>query len=542
MSKRATSRAAPPTRQPQRRGAPSGVTKPPSGAGHDRRPLGQQLLRVGPQNPAGVSSIMRLADTGYMWRLCDLFEEFRNLDCHTQTVTSRRERSLANVPWQLIAASEKRRDLKVAAWVEEVLKAMGSAAMRGIPLRGFSDAVIHLNGGVIHGYSAGELPWMRDGKYVKPAGFLPMGPRRFIYATMDGSLRWYDVNGPLHDYPGIDLLGDFPDGRFMVHRPRINGAAGPREGLIRPLTWATMFRNWAVADWHRMGEQAWKPYRVGYYKKDGSVDEDRTALEEAARELTAMGFTALPDSVTLEIAYAKNRTAGDGGVHGALASFLAAEMSKVTLGATLAVEQGRVGSNALGNVHESVATQVRDADARAMEETIQRQLIAPLVRYNFGDVPVPVFRFITEEGADLSLLAIAIEKLAKQGLQIPAKWTRTSFGIPEPEVGEELLDGTLRRDPEEVAAEAEKAREEQAQQQQAAPNAEQPAKGQLKPSKKAPAAANDSGEGDDLPVSEKALQQAHRAYVVDRILTMAGMRRPLNYGRPPANDSRVYAA
>jgi phage gp29-like protein len=499
----------------------------PSPAGSDRRPLQQQYFRVGPQNPAGVTAIMRLADTGYMWQLCDLFEEYRNKDCHLQTVVSRRERALADTPWQVIPASEKRRDLKIAAWIEQILQTMGAEPVFGVNLRGFADTVIHLNAGTIYGYSAGEVPWTKEGKYIKPAGFLPMGQRRFVFSAFDASLRWFDVNGPAVidgksvSYPGLDPLTDYPAGRFLVHRPRINGAVGPREGLIRPLTWATMFRLWTVTDWHRAGEKAWKPYTVGKYKKNASVDEDRKAVEEALQFLTSMGFAALPDSVEYEIFYPKNRTAGDGGVHGGLANFLGAEMSKVTLGATLAVEQGRVGSNALGNVHEGVEGRIRDADARAMEETIQRQLIMPLVRYNFGDVELPTFRFITEEGADLGQLAIAIDKLAARGLQIPAKWTRTTFGIPEPDIGEELLSGGLRQDLVAVAAEAEKAKQQAEQAQQNAP-AEKPQDGEDD-------TANDNA--GDLPVSEKAVKAAHRSYVVHQILTAAGMRARPNYGR-----------
>lgn len=530
-----SSRSAPSRSAAQVRGKPSGLTKPPvDNAGTDRRPLNQQYLWVGPQNPAGVSSIIRLADTGYMWRLCDLFEKYRNEDSHLQTVASRRERSLADVPYQVIPASEKRRDLKIAAWIEEVLKAMGDEKVGDVSTRGFTDAITHLNSGVIYGYAVGELPWKKDGKYVKPAGFLPMGARRFVYSQMDASLRWFDMTGAITDYPGVDPVNDYPEGRFLVHRPRINGAVGPREGLIRCLTWAAMFRLWTVKDWHRSGEFSWKPYRIGYYKKDGSIDEDRTAIEEALQYLSTNGFAVLPDTVEVDISFAKNRTAGDGGVHGGLAAFLAAEMSKVTLGATLSVEQGRVGSNALGNVHQDVARAVRDADARALEDTIQRQLIAPLVRYNFGDVPMPAFRFVTEEGADLSLLAIALEKLAKLGLQIPAKWVRTTFGIPEPDIGEELMDGSLRCDPVEVAAEAEKARKKLEEQmnggtQQPSDPAQDPALNEQPAQKPSKEPANDNGP----PVSEKALARAYRTFVVDRILNMAGFR-ATNFSREAA--------
>lgn len=521
------------------RGAPAGTTK--VSQAQAPRPLSQQYLRPGRQNPESVSVIMREADMGYTWRLCDLFENYRNLDCHLQTVVSRRERSLADVPWQMIPASEKRRDVKIAAWVEEVLKGMGDTKVMGLEVRSITDAIVHLNAGVFHGYGAGENLWQRDGKYVKPVGFLPMQPRRFIFAQEDASLRWFDVNGPLAPYPGQDLLHDYPEGRFLVHRPRINGAVGSREGLMRPLIWASLFRNWTIADWHKLAELAWKPYRVGTYKKEDSVSEDRNILEEALQLLTSEGWASIPNSVEIEQSYAKNRGAGMDGLHGGLAAFLAAEMSKVTLGATLSVEQGSVGSNALGNVHERVSHEVRDADARSVESTIQRQLIAALVRYNFGNsVPIPQFRFVTEEGADLSFLAEALKKLGPgvngMGLAIPAQWARITFGIPEPVIGEELMNGVIRRDPAVVAAEQEEARKKMAavaaQGGQVPPGeedegndatvSEEPAKGK-------PAAEDEADDGPQ--VSDRAMARCLRNYVVDQVLTLAGMRRPANHTR-----------
>lgn len=491
----------------------------------DNRPLSQQYLRLGPQNLASVSSIMREADTGYMWRLCDLFEDYRNKDCHLQTVVSRRERALSDLPWQMIPASEKRRDLKIAAWIEEVLKALGGERIGGTEPRSLTETITHLNGAVFHSYAAVEVMWKRDGKYVKPVGTLPMLPRRFIYSQLDASLRWYDVMGPLTAYPGLDLLNDFPEGRFLVHRPRMNGAVGPREGISRPLIFAALFRNWTVADWPRLGELAWKPYRIGTYKKKEIVSEDRIALENALQNITALGWASIPDSVNLEIAYAKNRSAGDGGVHSALAAFLAAEMSKITLGSTLTVEQGRIGSNALGNVHQDVTQAIRDADARAMEATIQRQLINPLVRLNFGaNVPIPLFRFVTEEGADLSQLADALKKLvADCGLKsIPAQWVRSTFGIPEPLVGEELIDGTLRKD---LVEEEEKAAKAQAD--AAKKPTDDDVSEEEKPVDDKP--ENDNGAEKDGPeVGEVSVEKSRRVYWLDRTMQILNLR-PMNW-------------
>lgn len=473
------------------RAAVGKLTSAPSDA-QAPRPLSQQQLRVGPQRPEGVSAILREADQGNLWRLCDLFEEQRTLDCHLQTVCSRRERAVANLPWQVIPASDRPRDLRVAAWVEDRLKSFGSARVAGIELRDLSETLTHLNAAALHGYGAAEVPWKRDGRYVVPLGSIPMAPRRFIVSPFDASLRWYDVMGPQTQYPGKELLRDYPDGRFLVHRPRVNGAVISREGLIRPLVWASLFRKWSIQDWLQLAEMAWKPYRLGKYTKDAQPD-DVDDLEQALTDLTARKWATFnKDHSEIEIAYAKNRSAGDGMLHFTLCQFLAGEMSKVTLGATLTVEEGNKGTARTAGVHENVSVEVRDADARGEESTLQRQLVAPMVRYNFGDVPLPQFRLITEDGADMKALSDAMEKMIAAGLDVPARWLRAQFGIPEPDVGEELVGKEPRKDP----------------------NEPEPPPMPQKP-------ADEEGP----PATEESMRAMRRVYWLDRTMREAGLRK-----------------
>lgn len=481
---------------PEIRAAVGKLVAPPSDA-QALRPLSQQLLYVGVQTPDDVAALMRLADTGYLYRLHDYWEEQRNRDCHLGTVVYRREHGVSTVPWQMIPASERRRDLRIAAWVEECLRRMGEiehreSARLGLDLKSFSDLTVHLNGGNFPGHAASEIVWSKDGGRVVPAGALPMNGRRFVYGTMDGQLRWYDATGPLHPYPGKDLLRDYPAGRFLLHRPRINGAPGPREGLWRPLLWASLFRTWSVGDWMRLAELAWKPYRWGEYESTAG-EKDKTALRDALQQLIAHGYALLPNRTKLHIEYAKGNAQGEG-QHAKLAAFLGQEMSKLVLGHTLTVEEGNKGTARTAGTAESVAHDLLEIDARALESTIQRQLIAPLVRANFGDVPLPRFVFVTEESKDIVAIADAVAKLVKDGnLQgISARWMRSLIGAPEPDIGEEVLGGVVWTGPTVAPA--------------AAPAAEP---------------ANDV-EGPEMP--ERSLVAALRNYQQDLVLCAAGRR------------------
>ena len=124
-------------------GAPSPVQTP--------RPLHQQYLYAGVQDPDDVAALMRLADTGYIYHMHDFWEEQRNKDCHLGTCAYRREHAVATLPWQMIAASELPRDLRIAAWVEDVLRRIGDhdhkqASDMGLDPVGLRDLTVHMNG------------------------------------------------------------------------------------------------------------------------------------------------------------------------------------------------------------------------------------------------------------------------------------------------------------------------------------------------------------------------------------------------------------
>jgi len=93
-------------------------------------PIGPMLLsrrRIGGDIDAeAVSMILLAADQGYLNRIVDLFDESRQKDCHLHAVCANFELSLAASEVQILPASTKRQDRKIAAWTEEWLSAFGS--------------------------------------------------------------------------------------------------------------------------------------------------------------------------------------------------------------------------------------------------------------------------------------------------------------------------------------------------------------------------------------------------------------------------------
>ena len=81
-----------------------------------------------------------------------------------------------------------------------------------------------------------------------------------------------------------------------------------------------------------------------------------------------------------------------------------------------------------------------EADCKAVMETVRRDLIRPLVEFNFGvQAHVPYFILNATDTDDLKETAEIVNTLAAAGLEIPKSWLYKKFNIPAPEDGEETI-------------------------------------------------------------------------------------------------------
>lgn len=203
-----------------------------------------------------------------------------------------------------------------------------------------------------------------------------------------------------------------------------------------------MFRQWDLGDWLKLAELAWKPLRIGRYdRKNGK--NDINILRDVLSSLTSNGAAYLPKDIDLELVWAGGgKVAGQEG-HQSLYDAMGREIAKAVNGQTLTGDHGSVGSQALGKVHESIFGRIVEADACANGRCLEEQLIARVVRWNFGpEKASPMFDFSTDESIDIAEFADAVGKLAKAGLKIPAEWVRDQVGMPEAVDGDELIDGS----------------------------------------------------------------------------------------------------
>jgi phage gp29-like protein len=404
-------------------------------------------VRIGGElGPVQVSNIITQADVGYLWQLVDLARESREKDCHLHAVLSTFELSLSGMNVNVVPASDDDFDKEVAAFVEEVLAQFGPYPENDQACDLYT-LIQHLAGGFYYSHAVAELIWGYRDKRLVPIAAEPVQPRRFVVEANTNRLHFWDPQGGLA-YPGINLKAVYPY-RFIQFEPIVLGTGRAREGLMRPLVWAAMFRNWAFRDWMSLAELAWKPWRVGYYDKNEYASEaDIQSLINAVNLLTTNGGTVLPKTVKLDVEWPKGASGGKGGsAHRELVEFMANEMSKAVLGQTMTTESGSSWSQA--RVHQEVRQDRRDAAARAIAAVLQMQLVGPAVWLNFGktrrvgtkdvDVRLPIIRLAANDTNDAALSEMLVKLCKELGLPVPVRWIYDIFGIPAPKPGEQVL-------------------------------------------------------------------------------------------------------
>lgn len=401
--------------------------------------LWEQFQRVGGGlTPERVTQIVRLADVGDMTQLMDLANDARQKDCHLQGVLLTSEEAVAGLAWELVEPKKAtKKEKKLVEWLDTTLRARD----------GIDGLIAHQTGARYYGYAVSEILYSKEKGLLVPVHYEPVAPRRFGFNIETGAFIWRDM---AMEHAGVDFRAVYPN-KFVVSQPRVTGDVPCREGLVRVLMWAALFRNWSLSDWLRLGEIAWKPWRTGKYQKNAS-GEDIAALWETLEQLTASGIAALPETTDLKVEWPAG-AAGKTSSHGEVFDKMAAEMSKAVLGQTLTTEQGNVGSQALGNVQNEVRKDLRDASAKGVAGDINRDLITVLVRLNYGTaVRPPALRFITEDAKDITSFGSGVKSLKEAGTRIPQSWVRDRAGIPEPKddepcLGDNEVDDTATKPP-----------------------------------------------------------------------------------------------
>lgn len=378
-------------------------------------------LDIDSLTPRRMKNMLLEAESGDIASQAALFEKMEEkdgeLDAHLRT----RKNGVCSLRHEVLPAGESRPAAEAAALCREAVGEMPD----------LRQALFDLLDAVPKGFSALEIEWETSAQPWRPAR-LVWRPQRWFTLGEDGvSLLLRDKSGG----HGTELNPL----NFIVHRVKARSGFCARTGLLRSCIRAFVVRHFSWKDWLAFAEVYGMPPRIGRLREGVAWDSDEARqLWQAVRALGMDAAAVLREGNQIEVI--DTRAAGEGQIFQHILRAASREMTLAILGQTLTSGGEDGGSYALGKVHNQVRWDLVEADAMALEETITRQLLAPITRLNLGPAaPVPRWHFILEEPRDLDALAATVRTLTEAGLPIPTKWIYQRFGIPEPAPGEPVL-------------------------------------------------------------------------------------------------------
>jgi phage gp29-like protein len=371
--------------------------------------------------PERLANIFKEADQGDVYRQMELFEEMEEKDTHLFSILGTRKLAVQGLEWDLLAYSDDAQDKKIAEFVKGVIDG----------IEDFDDILLDLLDAIGKGFSAGEIMWSIRNKQAWIDNIVWKPGKRFTFNDQ-WQLRLLTDEEPVH---GIEL----PPGKFVVHQYKAKSGHPSRAGVIRVCAWMYLFKNYDIKDWVAFAEVFGKPLRLGKYPAN-ATKEDKDVLKQALIQLGTDAAGIVSEGTVIEFIETKGTTGTN--IYKALADFCNAEMSKAVLGQTLTTDIGNTGSYAAGKVHNEVRQDLKEADCKALAKTIRRDIIKPLVIFNFGESyaeRLPKVKFHYEEPEDLKSTAVTYSTLVNLGLPIATEHIYDKFGIPKPGPGQEIL-------------------------------------------------------------------------------------------------------
>lgn len=366
--------------------------------------------------PYRLANIFKEADVGDVLRQMELFEEMEEKDPHLFSQLQTRKNAVTGLDYEVNAFSDEEQDEKIAEFVREELKSIES----------IDDLFMDLLDAIGKGVAFVEIIWaIEDGKTV--VGDIRARPQKKFFWDQEDVLKVRTKEHP----EGIKIVAN----KFITHRYKARSGHPSRAGILRVVAWMYLFKNYDVKDWVAFCEVFGMPLRLGKYQA-GASEEDKGALMKALVQLGTDAAGIIPDNTDIEFKESAKTTSVN--VYESLANFCDEQMSKAILGQTLTSDSGG-GSFAQGKVHNEVRHDLTVADCKALAATLRRDLIRPLVLFNFGEEKrIPYLSFDCEETGDQKETVQIYDKLIDMGLKISTDHIYKKFRVPKPVEGEEV--------------------------------------------------------------------------------------------------------
>jgi phage gp29-like protein len=372
-------------------------------------------------DPRRLAQLLRQAEEGDAVSYLELAEEMEEKDPHYLSVLGTRKRAVAQLPIEVEAASDAPEHQEDA----ELIRAWLKRDMLEAEIFDMLDAIGK-------GFSVTEMIWRtRPGKWL-PADLKWRDPRFFEFDRVNGETVF------LRGSAGPEPLSA---AKFIVHFHKAKSGLPIRGGIARVVAWGWMFKNFSIKDWVSFLETYGMPLRIGRYD-NGETEANIGILARAVADLGSDAAAVFPKTMEVQFVDAKAGSA-PGDLWRSMAEYIDDQVSKAVLGQTNTTDAkaGGLGSGQ-ADVHNEVRKDIRDADAKLLAATLNRDLVVPIIMLNRGpraDDAYPRITIGAPDPVDVKAMVEAAAVLVPLGVKIGARQLREKAGLPEPEAGEDVL-------------------------------------------------------------------------------------------------------
>lgn len=345
--------------------------------------------------------------------------ELEERDAHYRSVLSTRKHAIEGLEMYVQSAGDDKDALAIAeAVTEDIAEHADMMDLRKNALDALGK-----------GFSVNEIIWNTEGARWKPETFIFRDPRWFAYNKETGLLSLRDVYGmelsPLDPY------------KFIIHEPNLLSGKQITSGLSFTALFYWLVKTYDVTSWAAFADRFGYPVRLGKYGRK-ATKEDIATLKRAVAAIGSDVGAVIPDSMVIDIIESKT-TSGTSEVYEKIADWSDKQLSKLVLGQTASAE-GTPGKLGDSQDQQAVRQDILKADVRQLEQTLNRDLVIPYVKFNFGrQERYPKLRIKYVEPKNVQLIVDSVTKLVPLGLKVKSQEMNTLLGLSSPEKDDEVL-------------------------------------------------------------------------------------------------------
>lgn len=369
-------------------------------------------------NPERLATILREADAGDALRFFELAEFIEERDAHYVGILGTRRRSVAQLEPTVEAASDSAADAERADRVRDFLK---RDELQGE----FFDILDCIGKGI----SFTEIVWDNSEGQWQPERLERRDQRWFRFDRRDLTTPLM-LNATGQEEP-------LKPWKFIVASIKAKSGLPVRSGIARVAAWNYLFKAFTLRAWMIFTQTYGHPVRVGKYGA-GATEADKATLFRAVANIGGDMAAIIPESMVIDFIEARS-TGATSDLFLRKCDWLDQQLSKAVLGQTATTDAvtGGLGS---GKEHRQVQEDIERADAVALAEVINRDLIRPWMDLEFGaGGPYPRLVLARPEPEDVEALARTAEAAARMGLRVSKSAVMKRLGLDEAKSDDDVL-------------------------------------------------------------------------------------------------------